>query len=338
MAFLSELDEVQREVGVRKPGSRSRAREAGLRVQVAVRVDVDDVRLERAVEPQVDAAIVTALERFESRARDVDAALGEGRGQLDEPRRALDANGRFGVPLRLVRDDARLVGEGRSELNLGERQRATAGVAQERNVDFATVDVLLDQRRLVKRTQHAADGFAQARSIVNHRVEVDADRSVFTRRLHDERKRQLDADQFFDARDDDGGWRGHSTRAQNFFRLVLVQRERERQRRRTGEGEARELEHRGHQRFTAAVSAERLAQIHDDVRLARECVSDRSDVVDWLHFDAPFAATKCIGHRGSDIHHVGARLPARVFFEQRVIVVVQNRDEHRVGEVRSTAL
>jgi hypothetical protein len=79
VAFLGKLDEMKREVAVRETCSRRRAGEARLRVQVAVGVDVDDPRLVLRVEPQVDAAVVAALQRLERSLRDLDTAARDGR-------------------------------------------------------------------------------------------------------------------------------------------------------------------------------------------------------------------------------------------------------------------
>lgn len=91
MALLGELDEVQGKVLVRQARRQRRAREPGLRVQVAVGVDVDDPRLAARVDPQVDPAIVPALERLEGRERDVDAARAERLGQVGQARGAVEA-------------------------------------------------------------------------------------------------------------------------------------------------------------------------------------------------------------------------------------------------------
>ena len=180
MTFLGKLDEMKREIAVRETCCGCRAGKAGLRVQITIKVDVDDPRLALRVEPEVDSAVVATLQRLERRQRDLDTTARDGRRELDDARGAVDALGRLGVPLRAVRDDARLVDERGAELNLGERQRATALVAQERHVDLPAVDVLLDERRLPEGPQHPADELPEARAIVNDRVEVDADRGVFT--------------------------------------------------------------------------------------------------------------------------------------------------------------
>lgn len=78
MTFLGKLDEMKREVAVRETCCRCRAGEASLRVQIAVGVDVDDPRLVLRVEPQVDAAVVAALQGLERGKRDLDTAARDG--------------------------------------------------------------------------------------------------------------------------------------------------------------------------------------------------------------------------------------------------------------------
>src|SRR3954465_4835108 len=62
-AFLCELDEVPGQIRVTDAGRLRRFREAGVRVKIAVGVDVDDEGLAVFVDAQVDAAVVAAVER-----------------------------------------------------------------------------------------------------------------------------------------------------------------------------------------------------------------------------------------------------------------------------------
>ena len=73
-AFQCELDEVPGEVRVTDARCARRFREARLRVQVTVGVDVDDERRAVGSQTKVDAAVVAAAERLERRHRDLDAA------------------------------------------------------------------------------------------------------------------------------------------------------------------------------------------------------------------------------------------------------------------------
>ena len=65
---------MQRQISVRETGGLCGSGKPGLRVEIAVRVDVDDERLPGGIDAQVDAAVVAALERLEGRHRDLDAA------------------------------------------------------------------------------------------------------------------------------------------------------------------------------------------------------------------------------------------------------------------------
>src|SRR5438093_16544 len=88
-AFLCELDEVPGQIRVTDAGRRRRFCEAGLRVKVTVRVDVDDERLPVAIDAQVDAAVVAAVERGPRLERGLDAAALEARRQRRGLRRAV---------------------------------------------------------------------------------------------------------------------------------------------------------------------------------------------------------------------------------------------------------
>ena len=72
---------MQGQFGVRNAGGRGRFGKPRLRVEIAVRVDVDDERVASCIDPQVDPAIVAALEGLEGSQGDLDAARFESRGE-----------------------------------------------------------------------------------------------------------------------------------------------------------------------------------------------------------------------------------------------------------------
>src|SRR5688572_1698793 len=73
-SFLSELDEVPGEIRVTDARRPCCFCEPGLRVQITIGVDVDDVRLAVFVDAEVDAAVVAAVERLPGGHRRLDAA------------------------------------------------------------------------------------------------------------------------------------------------------------------------------------------------------------------------------------------------------------------------
>ena len=91
--FPGEIHQVQRQISVRETGGLCGSGKPGLRVEIAVRVDVDDERLARGVDAQIDAAVVAALERFEGCHRDRDAARLDLAGEHGQLGGALDALG-----------------------------------------------------------------------------------------------------------------------------------------------------------------------------------------------------------------------------------------------------
>ena len=108
------------QISVRNAGGFCGSGEPSLRVEVAVRVDVDDVGLPAGVDAQVDAAVVAALQRFEGCLGHRDAPGLERWSEERGLRGAVEALGALGVPLGGVREHARPGGEGRAaETNLG---------------------------------------------------------------------------------------------------------------------------------------------------------------------------------------------------------------------------
>lgn len=318
------------EVCVRNARRLCRTRKPRLRVEVAVRVDVDDVRLPLRIHAQVDPPVVTALQGFEGFRGHRDTPTLELGVQHRGLRRAVHALGALGVPLGRIRQDPRPLGKGRSKLNFGQRKRATRRIAQHRHVHFAPVDEALDQRRLFEGPQHPAHGTTQTSPVGHHRVEVDAHRRVFTRRFHDERKRQFDPSQVFDVLDDTEARGGDPAGTENLFGLVLVQGERQRQRRRPGIRHTHQVQHRRHEHLAATVRRKRLAQVDDDVgpspvervMQGEQVLFDRHgvDLVTSLLEDQP-------NSRG-DIEDVRARFATGVVLEHGVVMIVKNGDMH----------
>ena len=75
------------------------------------------------------------------------------------------------------------------ELHLVERQRA---VAEDRAVDLAALDVLLDERGHLVLVEHRCDARVERGAVVDDRAGVDAARGVVERRLDDQRELEVE--------------------------------------------------------------------------------------------------------------------------------------------------
>ena len=102
---------MQGQVAVRNTCRGRRFGKARLRVEIAVRVDINHERVARSIDAQVDPAVVTALERIERSQGHFDAPRFDCRVEHRRLRRAVDALGRRFVPLGDVRENVGLVVE-----------------------------------------------------------------------------------------------------------------------------------------------------------------------------------------------------------------------------------
>ncbi len=94
-------------------------------------------------------------------------------------------------PLRVVRNDARGFGRERAEVNLAQGQNPGRRVSEERHVELAPVDVLLDQRRLTQGGSDGVHGQGKLARAADDAGVRDANRAVLANRLHDEREGQV---------------------------------------------------------------------------------------------------------------------------------------------------
>ena len=92
------------------------------------------------------------------------------------------------VELHFVAGDARLAFGQLRQIELDQRQRLGLVVAEDRGVNLAAIDVLLDQRGGAELVVDVLDALHQVLDRVHDRFRVDAFRRVFRRRLHDQRE------------------------------------------------------------------------------------------------------------------------------------------------------
>ena len=117
------------------------------------------------VDPQIDPGVVAQAVRVPRLARDLLDPRDQRRArvaQRDRPgARVVDV---ALLPLRRVAHDPRPPGRHRGEVDLVERQDPQLGaVADQRDVDLATLDVALGEHRLIELHDHVARALAQLR-------------------------------------------------------------------------------------------------------------------------------------------------------------------------------
>ena len=137
-------------------------------MQIAVRIDVNDPGLAIVGEAEVHPAVVPAVQRLEGRERRADHPRLELGRQGAGDRGAVDALGRRGLPLRPVAHDVRPTVEGGTEADLRQRERGARRVPEQRDVDLASGDEALHQRRLLEGAEHAPDRVPEAPLVLHH--------------------------------------------------------------------------------------------------------------------------------------------------------------------------
>src|SRR6185312_6057382 len=92
------------------------------------------------------------------------------------------------IELHVLASDARSSLGKLRQVELNQRQRLRAVVAQNGGVDFASLDILLDQRRAVEFLVNEVNALHQLFHAIDNGAVVDPDRSVFGNGLDDQRK------------------------------------------------------------------------------------------------------------------------------------------------------
>lgn len=264
MTAPGDFDEAPDQRFVIEPGGSRGFSEAGVRAQVAVRVDLDDVRRAIGGYAYVYAAVVAQLEGFEGVAGHgagvLESLLGQpaGHGQ----RRVV--LGRRLVPFRGIGDDARVPRFETGEVDLVDGQNLGRG-AEEGHVELVPVDEPLDERRLRAFHQDALARPGELSPIGDDRAVIDPDGSILVGRFDDSRERDVDAVQILSPLHDGPFGRGDAPRSKQLLRLGLVEGERERQGTGAGIRGAEQVEERRDDHLAAGVTGEGLTEVDDEI-------------------------------------------------------------------------
>lgn len=175
------------------------------------------------VDAKVDAAVIATIESGPCLHCGLDAPLLDVFRELSGARSAVDTFGRFFVPLGGVGEHPRTIIEGASVVNFSQRQRASRKITEQWNVNFAAVDVALDQRRLMEVAQNSSNRTSQRGLITDDRVKVDSYAGIFTRRLDDQRVGERQRHHFGKRVNDGELRRGDSARREKLLRFVFVE-------------------------------------------------------------------------------------------------------------------
>ena len=219
-------------------------------------------------EPEIDAAIVAELERLEGLHSDrLEPRLELLAEILRQDRLGLLVGICVLLPLDLGARDLRRACRQLGEVELHDRQRLGLVVAEHGDVELAAFDVLLDQGRGVELGVDVVDALHQLLDRAAYRAELDADRAVLARRLHDHR--ELDVVGVLGAAAEHRGEvRGvDAVEREDLLGQRLVLREVQAVRAGAGVAPPEQLQERRHVRVVAVVPRERLDQVEDQVGL-----------------------------------------------------------------------
>jgi hypothetical protein len=227
------------------------------------------------------------------------------------------------VPLRCVGDDPGQAGRKIVELDLEDGQgEGRLRRTQQRHLELAPVEELLDQGGLPVALDQRAGGAAQRRLVRHHALDVDAMAGVLARGLHDQgrreaRQRLVAALQHRAARD------RHPARGQQRARHRLVEGLGQRLRRRARIGQADPVEQRRDAGLPARVAVDRFDQLEGHVGLLALQIGEQATRV-AAHADPGHAPTQLETGRSDPVRHLahaehGARVVGNAVRERGVV-------------------
>ena len=185
------------------------------------------------------------------------------------------------VPLGLVRRDAMLGGLGLTERHFREWQDFQVVVADQPDIDLASLDQLFDDRGLMVFAVDELDALLETGVVFHDRRLRDADRGVLEQRLHDEWKPQLGRPHEGVAFVELGECRNpDAVECEDFLGERFVPGDEQGGGRRAGVAIAVHVEQRGDGVLVPRVLAEAFTAVEDKLGLkARQLAQERRDVV-----------------------------------------------------------
>ena len=201
--------------------------------------------------------------------------------------------GRIRATVRAGRDRMRAIGE-IGEAQFPNRQHLQPVIAQHADIDLAAFDILLGDRRRIEALVNERHAFGQLLVRVHDRRLRDAERGIFPKRLHDQRKFQAARTaRLLAHREHRKRRRRNAVILQQLLRKILAARQHHPARIAARVRNAQQLQQRHHVLRVQRLAVEFLEHVEDNIRLpVLDGVTDRGQLglhAQHAHFVTAFA-------------------------------------------------